>query len=269
MRVRTIGTALVLVMAVSGIVTFTVAQTTQKPAFAVASVKRNDSGSQTVSFLPSTGRFNAQNATLGMLINWAYKVQDFQVIGAPGWINSEGYDVDARTDGTASGQDINGPMLQLLLEERFKLVVHRETKELPVYLLTPAKNGLKLSEGKCLTLEPNSRPDPGQRQSDFCGYMVIGNNNLRATSIRMENLVDALKNILRRTVIDKTGFSGNFDVTIRWRDESAPANTAPPSTDALPSIFTAFEEQLGLKLESSKGPVEVLVIDSVQKPSEN
>jgi uncharacterized protein (TIGR03435 family) len=203
-----------------------------------------------------------------MLINRAYKVEDFQVVGAPGWANSEHYDIDARAD-AATAQDINGQLLQVLLEERFKLAIHRETKEFPVYLLTVAKNGLKLTEGQCLTLEPNSRPQPGQRQAAFCGYMGMGNNNLRATGIRMEHLVGALTNILRRTVIDKTGFSGNFDVAIRWREETTTATPAARPTDAAPSIFTALEEQLGLKLESSKSPVEVLVIDSVQRPSEN
>jgi len=242
----------------------------QKPAFGVASVKPNNSGSQAVSFLPTAGRFNAQNVTLSMLINRAYKVEDFQVVGAPGWANSEHYDVDARADLTATAQDINGAMLQSLLEDRFKLVIHRETKELPVYLLTAAKNGLKLNEGQCLTLEPNTRPQPGQRQSAFCGYMGMGDNNLRATSIRMEHLVDALSNILRRTVIDKTGFVGNFDVTLRWSPADSVTRTATtPPADSGPSIFTAIEEQLGLKLESAKGPVEVLVIDSVQRPTEN
>lgn len=160
---------------------------TARPRFDVTSIKRNDSGSQAISFMPSNGRFNAQNVTLSMLINRAYKVEDFQIVGAPSSINSEHYDIEARTDGTATGQEINGPMLQSLLEDRFKLVAHRETKELPVYLLTVAKNGLKLTEGKCLTMEPNSRPEPGQRQSAFCGYRGIGNNSLRATSIRMES----------------------------------------------------------------------------------
>jgi uncharacterized protein (TIGR03435 family) len=85
----------------------------------------------------------------------------------------------------------------------------------------------------------------------------------------MESLVNALTHILKRTVIDKTGFSGNFDVTIRWRDEAAAANPGAAATDALPSIFTALEEQLGLKLESSKGPVAVLVIDSAERPQPN
>jgi uncharacterized protein (TIGR03435 family) len=240
----------------------------QKPKFEVESVKLNNSGSRAISFLPSAGRFNAQNVTLSMLINRAYKVEDFQVVGAPGWVSSEHYDIDARADATATAQDINGPMLQVLLEERFKLAIHRETKEFPVYLLTVAKNGLKLTEGQCLTLEPNSRPQPGQRQSAFCGYMGMGDNNLRATGIRMEHLVNALTNILRRTVIDKTGFSGNFDVAIRWREETTAATPAA-GPDAAPSIFTALEEQLSLKLESARGPVEVLVIDSVSKPSEN
>jgi uncharacterized protein (TIGR03435 family) len=241
---------------------------TARPHFDVISVKSNASGSQAMLFQGSTGRFNAQNVTLAMLISRAYKVEDFQILGAPGWINSEHYDVDARTDGTATGQEINGPMLQSLLEERFKLVAHRETKDLPVYLLTVAKDGLKLTEGTCLTREPNSRPEPGQRQSAFCGYMGIGNNNLRATSIRMESLVGALTNILKRSVIDKTGFSRNFDVTIRWRDETAP-NPGAAATDEFASIFTALEEQLGLKLESAKGPVAVLVIDSAERPKPN
>jgi uncharacterized protein (TIGR03435 family) len=100
--------------------------------------------------------------------------------------------------------------------------------------------------------------------------MGIGDNNLRATSIHMENLVDALSNILRRTVVDKTEFVGSFDVTLRWSPADSAVRTATtPATDNAPSIFTAIEEAIGLKLESGKGQVNVLVIDSVQRPSEN
>src|SRR5213083_2794819 len=121
----------------------------RKPAFEVASVKRNNSGSRALTFGASPGRFTAQNVMLRMLIKDAYDVQDFQVSGGPDWINSDRYDIEAKAQDRASSQQIEGPMLQSLLEDRFKLVVHREMKELPVYEMTVAKGGAKLKSGSC------------------------------------------------------------------------------------------------------------------------
>jgi uncharacterized protein (TIGR03435 family) len=257
---------IVLGMVVIAVAVMAAAQSS-RPQFEVASVKRNYSGSRASNCCGGAGRLVGTNVTLGMLINTAYKVQDFQVTGAPAWVNSDRYDIQATADektaslGTAI---LQGPMLQSLLEDRFKLVVRREMRELPVYELTVAKGGSKLKAGACSIRDPNS-PPRSQRPSD-CGFSVMDNNMIRATQIDMARFVPMLTFWVRRTVINKTGFTGTFDVDLKWNpDEAAGA----PSPDTAPSIFTAIQEQLGLKLERSKGPVEVLVIDSVSKPTEN
>jgi len=243
----------------------------QKRTFEVASIKKNDSGNPNNLFLGTAGRFSAQNVTLSMLIDRAYNVQDFQVVGGPGWLNSEHYDVEAKADGNATGKEINGPMLQSLLEERFKLVSHRETRELSVYLLSTAKSGPKLKVGSCLTREANMPPAPGQRQSDFCGFGGIGNGTLRMTGTTMDAFTDLLSTVMKRKVVDSTGFKDKFDVSVRWAPDPVSAGNAgpAPSDTTGPSIFTVLQEELGLKLESGKGPVEILVVDHVERPTEN
>jgi uncharacterized protein (TIGR03435 family) len=248
-------------------------QTTPKaprPQFEVASLKRNSSGSPAINLGGSPGRYSATNASLRLLMQIAYKVEDFQIVGAPGWIDSERYDIEAKAEGTPSRQEIIGPMLQALIEERFKLAMHGETRDLPVYFLTVAKSGSKLKSEPCLTREPNQPIPPGTRQSAYCGYGGIGDGTLRATGAPIEVLANFLSNILKRKVLDKTGLSGDFDVNLKWApDLSTPGNNPSTTADAGPSIFTAIEEQLGLKLESGKAPIDVLVIDYVQRPSEN
>jgi uncharacterized protein (TIGR03435 family) len=240
----------------------------QKPAFEVASIKRNNSGSRASDCCGGPGRLVGRNVTLGMLITVAYQVQDFQVSGGPSWMNSDRYDIEAKAseDSPARQQTqmVQGPMLQRLLEDRFKLAVRREIKELPIYELTVAKSGSKLKAGGCITPDLKALPS-GKKPSD-CGFSVMDNNLIRATQIDMARFIPMLTSWVKRTVIDKTGITSTFDVDLKWNPNEA---TATPSADTAPSIFTALTEQLGLKLESSKGPVEVLVIDSVSKPTEN
>jgi uncharacterized protein (TIGR03435 family) len=168
---------------------------------------------------------------------------------------------------------MTGPMLQTLLEDRFKLKLHRETKQLPVYELTLAKSGAKMPRtkaGGCIPFTLDSPPPPplapGEPQRTFCGFRGFGvdglNRKLEVFGVTIADLVAALqRSELRRTIIDKTGLAGTYDVRMTWALDS-------PSSDG-PSIFTAIQEQLGLKLESAKGPVQVLVIDHVEKPSAN
>ena len=162
-------------------------------------------------------------------------------------------------------------MVQKLLQDRFKLVLHRDTSELPIYVLTAAKSGLKLKTGTYLTQEPNTPLAPGQRQSDFCGFGGIGNGTLRTTSTTMEIFTDLLTTVLKRQVVDTTGFKGNFDVSLRWTPDPVSTGNGGqiPTETTGPSIFTAMQEQLGLKLEAGKGPVDVLVVDHIERPSEN
>ena len=170
-----------------------------------------------------------------------------------------------------------GPMLQVLLEDRFRLKVHRETRELPVYTMTVARGGLKTratKEGSCIPLDLNHSDQPSP---NFCDRMTgkLNGDHISddAYGMSMAEIASRfLANRLDRTVIDETGLAGRFDVHLEFARDNAATNLDNPvaSPDsAAPSIFTAVQEQLGLKLSPGKGPVEVLVIDHVEKPSEN
>lgn len=205
-------------------------------------------------------------------------MKGFQILGGPGWAASDRYDISATKD-AAFGLEQTKLMLQALLEDRFQLMLHRETKESQVYALVAAKDGIKLrasAEGSCL---PRSRTAPvDQAPKKVCGYLAFSPAGVDGTAISMEQLTTALSQALQRPVIDKTGLTGMFDVHVEWTaDQSTPGFVAPGSPPATPgaadpnskSIFTALQEQLGLKLESTKGPVEFLVIDRLERPSEN
>jgi uncharacterized protein (TIGR03435 family) len=257
------------------------------PRFEVASVKRN-TGSDGRSFLQAVqGRLIMTNLPLRRLILNAYDLQDYQLSGDPPWASSEHYDIQAKADGNPSVREMEGPMLRVLLEDRFKLTIHRETRQLPVYELTIGKAGAKLQlskEGSCTPYSENSPPPtstPGQPRPNFCGFHTTPGDGLNRTldgeGITMAALATTLSrtyvSLLGRNVIDATGLTGPYDVHLKWAMDSlsAPAgpNVTPPSDATGPSIFTALQEQLGLKLESTKGPVEVLVLDHVERPSEN
>jgi bla regulator protein blaR1 len=255
-----------------------------RPQFEVASIKLNTSGGNNAMIgSHSPGTFNADNYPVLGLIAGAYNVQPFQITGAPGWIESTRYDIIANPSVNPVKKPMTGEsmmkdkaemdlMLQSLLEERFQLRFHRETKELPVYALAIAKGGLKLQAGTCAEYDPNNpppRPAPGQKRPSFCGNLSAGGRGptqkLDAFAITMTQFLGFLPNYTKRVVIDKTGFTGTFDAHFVFALDGAP----PQDDNPAPSLFTALEEQLGLKLESTKGPVEILVIDHVERPSEN
>jgi len=257
--------------------------------FEVASVKPNTSGNNMVMIRPPAGgRFTATNARLKMLIGLAYNVQNFEISGGPAWINSDGYDIEAKAADSNIGIEQLRPMLQTLLEDRFRLMIHREAKEVPVYALMAGKNGPKLpqaNEKGCVAFGPNSPPPPppapGQpfaAPPTPCGGFMQGPNRLEGGKVSMEQFVGALSRILGRPVIDKTGFTGTFDVHLEFTPEGTalmggglgpPGGLAPGFDTSGPSIFTAVQDQLGLRLESQKGPAELLVIDHAEKASEN
>jgi uncharacterized protein (TIGR03435 family) len=276
-----------LLTALSVLVTAAIgqAQSPPDPQFTVTSVKLNTSGARAVSIGASSPRvFRAENVWLRFLIEMAWNVNDYQLSGGPGWATSNRYDIDARTDMDASFEQMR-PMLQALLEDRFQLAVHRESKDLPVYALVVAKGGIKLkasAKENCVTRDPAApplAPAPGQTLLSLCGGLVTSPRSLNGTAISMEQLATALSNTMQRTVIDQTGFTGVFDVHLEWtEDQSTPGFYAPglaPRPSALPvegsspTVFTTLQEQLGLKLESTKGPVTILVIDHAVRPSAN
>jgi len=226
--------------------------------FEVASVKRNTSASEESQFRPTPGRFSARNVTLKMLVTYAYSLREFQVIGGPDWISEHRYDIDATAVNGAAWQ-LQARMLQSLLADRFKLTLHREKRELPVYSLRVAVGGPRISTsppGRCLKAEPAAPIAPADR-SKACGFMGMGRDSLQATAVTMSIAAEGLSMVLDRMVIDRTDLPAEFDIALKWN-----------SVDG-PSIFTAIQEQLGLRLEADRGPVEVVVIERVEQPSEN
>jgi bla regulator protein blaR1 len=216
------------------------------PIYNTVSIKPTKPGSNTEMLGTSSGNLSANGATLQMLIGLAYGVSDFQIVGGPNWLSSERYDVAAKAGSSAIGelQGIVGQrMIQALLEGRFKLAVHRETRQFPVYALTVAGSGPKIQESKA-------------------GIgLLIAKGQLISKGGQMGMLVDQLSRRLGRPVLDQTGLTGNYDFMLQWRSEDQ-------DSDA-PSIFRAVGEQLGLKLESQQLPVDVLAIDHAEKPAEN
>jgi uncharacterized protein (TIGR03435 family) len=210
-----------------------------------------------------------------------------KVEGGPAWTRSVGYDINAKAENGASRELMSGPMLQALLEDRFKLKVHRETREGPIYALTVAKSGPRLKpfeEGSCVPLDLARGLyvlPPPQKFCDARTSQRYGSNRMMVEAQGVDSALIGclLGGTLDRPVIDKTGLTGKFDVHIEFApDQTSSGNPAgnvaggqtPPSDpDSAPSIFTAVQEQLGLKLEPGRGPVEVLVIDHVDRPSEN
>jgi uncharacterized protein (TIGR03435 family) len=277
----------VLLVAAAGGALGLFGQSAERPAFQVASIKANkDNPPRRGLRTPPGGQLTAENATVEILILNAYSVQRFQVVGVPSWAESEGYDIAAKPD-APTDRKTTLLMLQSLLADRFALKVHRETRELPVYELVAAKNGLKLpppKEGACVSLADGTpMPPPARGSAPLlpCGRPLIGfSGMLNAAEIAMPEFAQGLATIMGRPVLDHTGFTGKFDVHLSFQPEQGalglapppglpPPPTPPPSDPDRPSIFAALQEQLGLRLVATKGPVEVLVVDHVERPSEN
>lgn len=265
-----------------------------EPHFEVASVRPNTSGTTSMKFpLPSGGRFTVTNVNLKILVAFAYNVQGFGISGGPAWMGSDGYDVTARAE--ASNLDMNQykSMLQALLRDRFKLAVHKEAKQAPVYALLPAKGGPKLppsDPGGCVRSGPNLPPPrlssplaraPGEPAPVTCGTFFTGPSSLDARSMSMAQLANTLSIMVGRPALDKTELSGTFDIHLEFAPEGTALGNRPlnnqPEPDAagnsdasgLPSIFTALQQTLGLRLESQTGTTDVLVIDHVERPDPN
>ena len=266
------------------------------PVYEVASIKPNKSDNGLFRMMFEQNGFSATSVTLRMLIRTAFGVEDSQIFGAPNWLNSEKYDIEARMDSAVAdrlrkiSEDQRNierrRMLQALLADRFKLTLHRETKQMGVYVLVIAKNGPKLQEAKPGSTYPNGIKDDGRplgagvfKLGRYAGRRgeLVGQGLLMATLVRLLS-----ENILNRSVLDNTGLTGNYDFTLQWttaeesqgpmfkgaEDQQVTGSTPPPESSGA-SFFTAIEEQLGLKLEPQKGPGGVIVIDHVEKPSEN
>jgi uncharacterized protein (TIGR03435 family) len=226
------------------------AQTPQ--ALEVASIRPNHSGS-TDSNVDSTagGRLTVTNETLKELIKLAFSVKDYQISGAPGWIDSERYDIAAKTASAVKlSLEDEKSLLRTLLADRFSMKSHRETKEDIIYTLRIGKDGSRLTRHDDGT---------GTKARASCGHLLGG----RVTTAVLATM---LSRQLEHDVADETGLPGKYDFQLDWTPDAGPC---PGSTADQPSIFTAVQQQLGLRLESAKGAVEILVIDHIQAPSEN
>jgi uncharacterized protein (TIGR03435 family) len=229
--------------------------------------------------------FRATSASMKVLIQQAYGVESYQVSGAPDWLNSDVYDVDAKMDATVADalQKLSPNdrtvarqrMLQNLLADRLKLTIRRESKELQIYALVIAKNGPNLKEEKPGDSAPNNSTGDipvgtGTVSGGGRGGPLIGRG------VPVPNLARLLTAIVRRPVIDQTGLTGKYNFTLQWTPDDSQFPTSSgiqestaPDPNGRPNLFTAIQEQLGLKLESQKGQVEMIVIDHVERPSGN
>lgn len=224
------------------------AQTPLNTAFDVASVKPSPPGAPSTSDI-QPGRFHCTNKSVAWLMWIAYGIQDNQITGAPDWVRSAGFDIDAKTktDSASEMEGQLGPLLQHLLEDRFRLKVHREDRPSTIYSLVIAKNGPKL--------KASDAPKPSMGNSLQDGKMV-----LKGEGISMASLARFLSRQTARSVIDNTALTGSYDINLEWSSDQNP-DSAPES------IFSAIREQLGLRIEATKGSVNVVVVESVERPS--
>jgi uncharacterized protein (TIGR03435 family) len=256
----------------------------QSPAprleFDVASVKPNPSGRPGYGIRALPGRLTANNISLKRLIAMAYSVTDFQIFGSLNWLESERFDVEAKSPGPAELPQLR-LMTRSLLEDRFQLKFHREPREMAIYFLVLAKPGIKggpgLVEspaGDCEnSLGPQPAPAKGARIEAPCGTVNPMPGRIFGKRGRISQLADRLSTLLGRTVVDKTGLQGVYDIELEYTPDpelmsQLPSGQPPPDTSG-PSLFTAIENQLGLKLQAGRGPVDSIVIDSAEKPTGN
>jgi uncharacterized protein (TIGR03435 family) len=227
----------------------------------VATIKPTDPSFGGILIRLTGGKFNATGFTLKDLIAFAYAVDNSQIGGGPEWLASDRYDILGKPEKAGPlSRDGARTLLRPLLADRFHLKIHFETKPMSVFVLTIDKNGEKL--------KARAPGDGGETtRLTFHGASATGRNV--PVTVLAEELQDM---VLRRPVVDKTGLMGNFDFDLVWRPEPKPSGTADAAAPVdlnVPDIFTAFREQLGLKLESRKEPAKVIVVDGATKPSEN
>jgi uncharacterized protein (TIGR03435 family) len=227
-----------------------------QPAFDVASVRAGGAGegNRRENIQTSPGSLNMRNVTLRSATRWAYHVMDYQVSG-PDWMNFERYDIVAKAAGPVSEDELR-VMLRALLAERFKLTLHRETKELQAYVMVVAKGGIKFHESQNEG-EPAFEPDRSL-------------TSVRFKRIPASQIIEMLSSVLHAPVINNTGLTGYYDATIDIGKymQDRPASDSP--ADIMPVLITGLQEELGLKLESKKMPLDLLIIDHAEKvPIEN
>ncbi len=270
LKARLLG-AVGIVAVVGWIACGLAAQTPASPAFEAASVKLNKSGDAGIGGGGGgSTEFRVTNIPLRVLIRQAYGIrQDSELIGGPAWLDTDRFDIVGKTARPESPA-VRWAMVQTLLADRFKLTTHKESRDLPIYALVLARSdgrlGSKLHPSTCVAggATPDGmscggfRPEPG---------VFVG------TDVALSILINAsLSSEVQRTIVDRTGLTGAFDIDLHWLPDnpaSGPQPKQPAPDPGAPSLFTALQEQLGLKLQSTTGPVDVLVIDHVERPTED
>ena len=290
LRIALGGAALVGIAGATQVLAQSAKQTTNPsasallPSFDAASIKPVPSGTAGSSMQwPSPGRIHMVNASTRSLVQFAYGLKDFQLAGGPGWTTSKGYAIDAKTDDATASQLQKLPgaqqrervqlMMQSLLADRFKLTLSRQTKDMPVYVLLVAKGGSKLTPTKYKST------DSGWFSSLFASgqpHLLIHPGEIDAFAQTVETLAGVLGNmpdLSDRLIEDHTGITGFYDFTLHFSPQvqrpGQPFQPNAPAEDSGPSIFTALEEQLGLRLDNAKGPVDVYTIDHIEEPTPN
>ncbi len=229
-----------------------------KPAFDVATIKPATPDERFTITVSSAGLVRTTGTSLYDLIKFAFDLHPAQLVGAPGWLEDEKFDITGRPDlpGRPSTPQMK-QMMQKLFVDRLHLTVHHEKKEMTAYVITEAKAGAKIEKN-------NSDPN------GLMSFSGSGQQGLKVSNMTMPEFAWTMQAAyLDRPVLDSTGFgSQRYNFTLKWTPDNAPA-AAADSADAPPDIFTAFRDQLGLKLESKKAPVDVMVIDRIERPGEN
>ena len=251
-------------------------------SFEVASVKpRDPANPRSMMVADPSGRFTAMNIPVVMLIRTAYGLQNDQVIGGPDWMRSEGFNITAKApDGTPV--TAMGPLLESLLAERFQLTFHREKRELPAFALVTARSdgslGPRMKPNPCVWdfTKPPGPPVPGQPQ---CGNISEGFGRMTLNAMPVPVFLQYLAPKVNRVIVDRSGLTGNFDIELQWTpDQLPPRPPGAPADQPIrvngvdidpngPSLFTAIQEQLGLKLDATRAPVDVLVVDRLERPT--
>jgi uncharacterized protein (TIGR03435 family) len=245
----------------------------------VVSVKLNKSGPGMMRIMNQPERYSTTNVGLKQVIQNAYglKMPDM-ISGLPGWADSAAFDIEAKMDVETIAElkampkeqadEQRRQMMQAMLADRFKLKVHRETKELPIYSLVIAKGGFKLKDA-----DPNNTYPGGIKGFDGvsrAGFMRMGHGELTGQGFEMSGFANLLSTQVHRLVVNNTGLKGKYDFTLRWTpDDMSGGHEDAAATESGPTIYTALQEQLGLRLDSTKGPVDTVVVDHVEMPSEN
>jgi uncharacterized protein (TIGR03435 family) len=252
---------------------------TSVPAFDAVSIKPHDPNAQNIRIQVAPTRYSAQNVSLKWLITTAYDLKsEDQVLGVSGPVGSARFDIEAKMDEETAevfkklprkeADEKRRLMLQGMLADRFNLKVHRETKDLPMYALVIAKGGSKLKEADPNDTYPNGVKGPDGVGSS--GMMMMRGESLTGQGITIDALASTLTRQVHRIVQDRTELKGKYDLTLQWSpDEIADSAKDATGENAKPSLFTALQEQLGLRLDSIKGPVDTIAVDHVEMPSEN